>query len=479
MGVVPNTPSSLTPKQIELLNWVRSGCPGGVYEGYAHRTSARALASKGLLKVKGHGAEWTATLTDAGRNWQPGQPAPRQAAGRTRAAPSPVVGKRAPDTRPASADGPAPRNKEHAAELVQRVIDAGGHLPIEGGYESMRLHEDLVRVSIWAENRPRGKKLEIVHVGPGWQTTPEIAFTDHFVDLVELQPVPVPDHVSRYSPTVRAYLDDKDWHYVSSDHLSRAARIIEAIVREAPNRGLQVLPPETGDKRRTMRATAETKQHVSLAVGDSTYHVQVREISAPGGGRPTRPYYDARKKPPAWTYERQTSFISTGRLELVVRGRFAGYTGDVYRDTTRTTVEEKLPRIFQSLEVYRLEAGARAEKQRLREEARRRREEAALAEARERYDEHARWEHFKKNSQEWQRINSHREFLVAARVAVADYEGGDKEAIVAQLDVAQRTLDELDPLRRPQLLAPVVPEPTNADLKPFLGGRGFDWPGGF
>ena len=476
---MPNTPSSLTPKQIELLNWVKSGCPDDVYEGYAHRTSARALVSKGLLKVKGHGAEWTATLTDAGRSWEPGQLLPREAASRTRATPSPAVTKQAPVTKPALVAAPAPRNKERAAELVQRVIDAGGHLPIEGGYESMRLHEDLVRVSIWAANRPLGKKLEIVHVGPGWQTTPEITFTDYFEDLVDLQPVPVPDHVSRYSPAVPAYLDDKDWHYVSSEHLSRAARILEAFVREAPNRGLRVLAPETGDKRRPMRATAETKQHVSLAVGDDTYHVQVRETSAPGGGRPTRPYYDARKKPPAWTYERQASFISTGRLELVVRGRFAGYTGDVYRDTTRSTVEDKLPRIFQSLEVCRLEADAWSEKQRLREEDRRRQQEAALAEARERYDEHTRWEHFKKNSQEWERIARHREFLAAARVAVADYEGEDKEAILAQLDMAERTLDELDPLRRPKSLAPVVPEPKAADLKPFLGGWSLDWPGGF
>lgn len=464
---------SLTPKQIELLNWVRNGCPDGVYEGYAHRTSARALASKGLLKVRGHGADWTVTLTDAGRDWKPGQSSPRRTASRAGVAPAPVVTQRAPVA------GPAPKTKEDAAELVQRVIDAGGHLPIEGGYESMRLHEELVRLSIWAANRPHGKKLEIVSVGEGWHPAREIAFTDHFDDLVDLLPVPVPDHVNRYSSVVRAYLDDKDWHYVSSEYLSRAARILEAIVREAPNRGLAVQPPAPSGGRQAVRATAETKQHVSLAVGDSTYHVQIREISAPGGGRPTRPYYDARKKPPAWTYERQTSFISTGRLELVVRGRFAGYAGDVYRDTTRTTVEEKLPRIFQSLEVYRLEGVAWAEKQRLREEARRRREEAALAEARERYDAHARWEHLKKSSQEWQRINSHREFLAAARVAVADYEGEDREAILAQLDMAQRTLDELDPLRRPQLLGHVVPEPTNADLKPFLGGRGFDWPGGF
>ncbi len=456
---------TLTPKQVELLNWVRNGCPDGVYEGYAHRTSARALATHGLITVKGHGSEWTATLTDAGRAWQHGQPSPRQAARRARVAqPAPIVTKRAPVA------GPAHRTKEHAAVLVQQVIDAGGHLPIEGGYESMRLHEELVRLSIWATNRPRGKALEIVRVGPTGHSTLEIAFTDHFEDLVELRPVPVPDHVSRYCPAVRAYLDDKDWHYVSSDHLSRAARILEAIVREAPNRGMEIVLPEAGSSRKTRRVTAEAKQHVSLTVGDSTYHVQVRETSAPGGGPVTRPYYGSRRKPPAWTYERQNSFVSTGRLELVVRGRFAGDAGDVYRDTTRTAVEDKLPRLFQLLEVYRLQADAWAEKQRLEQEDRERQWDAAMAEARMQYDTYARWEHFKSMSAEWHKIAGHREFLAAARASAADYEGAEKAAILALLDTAERTLDELDPLRRPQLLAPVALEPKPEDLKPFLRG---------
>ena len=59
--------------------------------------------------------------------------------------------------------------------------------------------------------------------------------------------------------------------------------------------------------------------------------------------------------------------------------------------------------------------------------------------------------------------------MVEARAVAMEYEGEEKEAIVAQLDMAERTLDEIDPLRQPQLLAPVVNEPKNDDLKPLLG----------
>jgi hypothetical protein len=36
-------------------------------EGYAHRVSAAALRSRGLVKISGRGPTWRATITDAGR----------------------------------------------------------------------------------------------------------------------------------------------------------------------------------------------------------------------------------------------------------------------------------------------------------------------------------------------------------------------------------------------------------------------------
>jgi hypothetical protein len=125
MGDVPNAMSSLTPKQIELLDWVRDGCPDDVYEGNAHRASARALATRGLLKVKGHGADWTVTLTDAGRHWKPGKPVPRPAPvrlpNRSAAPPAPIqppASSQAPRARP-SDHGPQPQASQPSWTFVQ------------------------------------------------------------------------------------------------------------------------------------------------------------------------------------------------------------------------------------------------------------------------------------------------------------------------------------------------------------------------
>jgi hypothetical protein len=56
----------LTAAQREVLEWVRGGCAAGVYEDWSHRLVARALHSRGLLVVKGHGPSWVASITEEG-----------------------------------------------------------------------------------------------------------------------------------------------------------------------------------------------------------------------------------------------------------------------------------------------------------------------------------------------------------------------------------------------------------------------------
>lgn len=54
-----------------MLSWIVEGCPSGVYpdDSFAHRISARALASRGLVSLTGHGLSWHAEATERGRAW--------------------------------------------------------------------------------------------------------------------------------------------------------------------------------------------------------------------------------------------------------------------------------------------------------------------------------------------------------------------------------------------------------------------------
>ncbi len=53
----PRSTIILNPAQIAVLEWIKNGCPAGAYpeDNYSHRISARALQSRGLVQVSGHG----------------------------------------------------------------------------------------------------------------------------------------------------------------------------------------------------------------------------------------------------------------------------------------------------------------------------------------------------------------------------------------------------------------------------------------
>jgi hypothetical protein len=171
-----------------------------------------------------------------------------------------------------------------------------------------------------------------------------------------------------------------------------------------------------------------------------------------------------------WLDDRDWEFVSTGDLELIVEGPGMAYSGTRYRDSATITLEERLSRLFRAIEIHRLEAEWREEERKCEAADRRRRWEAAMAEARAQYAEQARWEAFKQRSDEWHAVVEHREFLVAARTAVSRCEVPAHADLVAHLDFAERRLEELDPISHPELILPGVPEPKPDDLKPYLHG---------
>lgn len=58
----------LNQAQSALLQWIAAGNPAGAATN-PQRVSARALASRRLVTIKGRCARWTATLTNAGRHY--------------------------------------------------------------------------------------------------------------------------------------------------------------------------------------------------------------------------------------------------------------------------------------------------------------------------------------------------------------------------------------------------------------------------
>jgi hypothetical protein len=207
-----------------------------------------------------------------------------------------------------------------------------------------------------------------------------------------------------------------------------------------------------------------------LASPVGTYAVRIFEPSTRRATPVEPPPSSGRSSRRRWTDPRSTEFVASGLLELIVEGPGAGYNGDRYRDAKTISVEAKLPRVFRDLEIHRLEAEQR-EQERQREAAdRQRRWEAAMIEARRRYDEQALWDDFQRRSRDWQSITGQRVFLAAAREAAGGYSGPRRDDLMAHLDFAERRLDAGDPTKHLGLLLPEVSDPKPDDLKPFLDG---------
>ena len=47
---------TVNARQVEVLKWIAEGCPDDVMTGDTHKVTARALKSRGLVKVSGSGA---------------------------------------------------------------------------------------------------------------------------------------------------------------------------------------------------------------------------------------------------------------------------------------------------------------------------------------------------------------------------------------------------------------------------------------
>lgn len=436
---------ALSEKQVATLEWIRDSCPAVDAETEVSRKiSAASLKGRGLATVRGAGATWKASITPAGRAWLQAHP--------TKV--SEAVG---------GPDG-----------LIARVLAADGHLPIGGEIEAKVAHEELVRRSHHAASRPRGWRLDVKSTGSYAEPAYEVVLVRHFEDLVEEHPVPVPEHVTRYHPSVKAYLADRNRQVVSREHVARAGRILQALADEAPRRGIEVvapgskgLPPlvDTYERRATSRA------HLTLRAPAGTYAIRIQEVSAPSTTPVPRRAWNQRSTRAAWLDDRQFEFVSSGVLELIVEGPGMGYSGGYrIRDSATMTLDERLPRVFRRIELERLENEHRAEEQERAAAERRRRWEAAMAAARTRYDEQARWEAFEESSSAWHAIQRHRDFLAAAREAVGALDSSHRDGLAAHVDFAERRLDEADPLIHPELLLPRVREPKPDDLRPYLDG---------
>jgi len=146
----------------------------------------------------------------------------------------------------------------------------------------------------------------------------------------------------------------------------------------------------------------------------------------------------------------------------------AAYGGDAYRDARSKRLEDLLPEVFQSFDIYALKIEAR-ERAREREEERKQRQwEQAIEAAKVSFAADFRWRELQRQAADWRHTHELRDYITAMRDAMAAET--PTEGTTRWLEWAETAVKSLDPLVELFNLEPNVPYPTVEQLKPFLGG---------
>lgn len=215
----------LSVAQFDLLRWVAAGCQDGVYDGSAHRVSARALHNRGLLGVTGSGTTWTARITADGTR-RLNEEATRIEAERERV--------RREEQAKATRVQEQHQLRDRATQLLHDVITAGGRLDLgpDADPEDIRRMQNSLAGS---GHLPKGQRLaqEPTRMDPVLGVT--VYLEPDYEALIVMRSFDVPRQLRDPHQAVAEFQNKKA--LVSKAQVRRAARFLQALVSAATEIG--------------------------------------------------------------------------------------------------------------------------------------------------------------------------------------------------------------------------------------------------
>ncbi|AWZ23080.1 hypothetical protein CEJ39_01850 [Rhodococcus pyridinivorans] len=446
------SPDHLTLAQFDLLDWISKGCPDGIYEGSSHRVSARGLHNRGLVHITGTGKTWTAKITAEGTRVLTEQ-------GRRVA----VVRERERQAEQAQAERVRAQQqlRTRALEVLEATIAAGGCLDLGTGStaaEATQIADYLARERL----APHGRRLvhEPTRMDPDLGVA--VYLEPDFVVLTPRRTVAVPRQLRNPHPAVAAFRDKRA--FVSKAHIQRAARLLEAMVSAAVERGWTV--PAKTPLSYSGRDTVQPD--LAFRLPSQQVVVSIRELDQRGRVRPAfvehTDYYTRTSRTLA-----NKDFLSSGRLEVTLTKMWDQQPILSVKDTHDATLEDQLATLVHTLEVA--EAQARWQQQ----------EESRRAEIRE-----VRWQEVKKdafrkltyarNAERLRDELARREAAAAMRTYADDIDAHAASLEPSQCQAAQdwaswirRHADHTDPLHGPLQIVEVT-TCRHEELQPYMNG---------
>lgn len=461
----------LSHKQREVLRWVQQGCPDGVFEGFAHRVSARALHHQGLLHVQGHGESWSATLTEEGAaDLEKSDHHDAEMTIDTSLLPQEDEGTSlAPRRKSAQRSSVCPTGavqKKKKPRVVEQMMTA---LQEAEGHRLVISHEQRNRYQLRAaaaerEGRiPHGMQIMIRHGEdnetvivaleplPAWRTA-------------VLEPITVPTHL-RDPTEVTAKLSQSTTFEVHGPPRDRALRLVEALVTAARAREWKVsaflgqLVNQTRPHRGSVR-----RDGIEIRVERDIFRLWFTQDVVRTPHEPTpRELSRARH---GYLFP-DVDEIPADHLGLVLDGEGRTLWASQWKDTEDHQLEDDLAQVLEEIRLRHEDLLERRHQEEQRAVIRHREHEEHLAAARVRYEDDFLIRAMHTQAQQWEQATLLRGYARAVREQAELLDGVEREQSVAwadQIDAQAVACDPLGMAGQP----PHVPAPSHADLQPFL-----------
>lgn len=469
--------------QLEVLRWVRAGCPDGKWEGHRHKATASALASRRLITVSRKTGTWNAAILPAGayylecggyppNHWQTRKPRTepekqserQRPAGIARSTQTPAATPR-PTPRAASPNVPKPTQK-----LLHDLLAAGGRLVYDASTDTAH-YSQLVGIINGRSLAPDGDRVILTKRANG-QIEVRLASVS---DWTTQQPSDIADSAKarKSHAAVSELRTSRACSSISPAAVrARAFRLLNAIAHEATSRGIEVSAVKF-DRDGFRQNASGLNGDLILKQDRVQCSVSVVQLTDKVPHEPT----DAelrRKQRQKYAYIPDYDYVPSEQLKIVVRtdARYAA-SRKAWSDTKALALEYRLPDVLETILGWERSDKAHAERERLaqiEQQARRERENELATEA---YYEQRRVEHFLGAFDAWEKHGRMVVFLgvMTEHVRQIEHEG-DRAAALDWLEWCRAYVDKSDPLSGSIQLVD-TPPPSYAELSEFRRRSGF------
>lgn len=436
---------TVTARQQELLVRIVSGSDRPTSK---EASSVYALRSRGLVTTISQYAYWSAAPTVAGRNLIAATQTVDTESVDVSVDPAALTGVPAgvadlmamlESTRtPVVSSDPSPTQRSAWRRLV---FAAQGSPLIPDGFSLRHRGRDRGDFIVWLE--------------------PQVAADTTVATAV----VPIPERLRRPHPLVGALRAAKpradgwiDTHRtancahvrVSRASHRRATLLMQAIVDEALRRGYEIVAVSNRD----------CPGGLGMAIDQSVWELTIHESTTRRQHQPTKD--EQRRIDNGYgTWISKWDYTPSGQLSIRL-GHHYDRT-QLAADRRRWKLEDRLGGVFDTLEQRTLEVRRRVDEQRRQEVEAQQRWEAAVADARTKYEQQRRVDHLLANVERFSRATRIRTFTSTMR------ESAHADSLEDWLTFADSYANEIDPCTIGVLPA-VIPEPGLEELKPFLTG---------